>query len=200
MTDDRLYAPAALRNRGPILDVLRAVLPDTGVVLEIASGSGEHVVYFAAHWPALIFQPTDPDPGAVRSIAAWVDAAGVANVRPPLLLDAAAPQWPVSVADAIVCINMIHISPWAAAEGLLRRAGAMLSAGAPLYLYGPFRRHVAPWAESNEAFDHDLRVRNPAWGVRQLETVADLAAAHGFGPPHIVEMPANNLSVIFRRV
>ena len=198
MTDPRRFAPAAARNRDPILAALRDVLPGRGVVLEVASGSGEHAVHFAAAFPALTFQPSDPDADARASIDAWAE--GVANIRPALALDAAASSWPVEGADAVVCINMIHIAPWSACEGLTRGAAAILPAGAPLVLYGPFKRGGRHTAPSNAEFDADLRARNPEWGVRNLEDVAALAAASGFGPPQVTEMPANNLVVVFRRV
>jgi hypothetical protein len=200
MTDHRQQAPAAARNRDPILAVLRSVLPQSGTVLEIASGSGEHSVHFARALPGLIFQPSDPNPEARLSIAAWVADSGLANLRPPLALDAASPPWTVTVADAVLCINMIHISPWAATEGLVRGAAAALPSGGPLYLYGPYRRAGVTTAPSNEAFDQDLRRRDPAWGLRDLEAVAALAAAAGFSGPAVTEMPANNLSVVFRRL
>lgn len=199
MTDARLHAPATARNRDPILEVLRAVLPARGRVLEIASGSGEHVVHFAVDLPALTFVPSDPNAEARASIAAWTAETGVGNVVAPMALDAACPPWPIDHADAIVCINMIHISPWAATEGLFAGASAILPAGAPLCLYGPYKRNGRHTAPSNETFDGWLRGQNPEWGVRDLERVADLADAAGFGPPEIVEMPANNLVVIFRR-
>lgn len=200
MTDPRRHAPATARNRDPILEVLRGVLPDRGLVLEIASGSGEHAVHFARALPGLAFQPSDPDPDALASIAAWGAESGLPNLRPPLLLDAAATAWPAEAADAILCINMIHISPWRATEGLMAGAARLLAPGAPLILYGPYRRDGVPTAPSNEAFDASLRERDPAWGLRQLEDVAVLAESAGFGPPGVVEMPANNLSVVFRRL
>lgn len=196
-TDSRRSAPAAARNRDPILEVLRRILPASGLLLEVASGTGEHAIHFAAALPALTFQPSDPDPGARASIDAWASA--VPNIRPALALDAAAPDWPVAAADAVLCINMVHISPWSATCGLMRGAAAILPPGAPLILYGPYRRDGAHTAPTNAAFDADLRARNPAWGVRDLEAVADLAATHGFGPPEVVSMPANNLIVVFRR-
>ena len=199
MTDHRQHAPAAARNRDPILAVLREVLPRAGTVLEIASGSGEHILHFAQALPDLTFQPSDPNPEARQSIAAWAAESGLANLRPPLALDAAAPPWPIAAADAVLCINMVHISPWAATEGLMRAAAAILPPGAPLYLYGPYRRAGVPTAPSNEDFDRSLRSRDPAWGLRDLETVAALAAAAGFSGPAVTEMPANNLSVVFRR-
>ncbi len=199
MTDKRLYYTATERNRDPILEILRRILPKSGVVLEIASGSGEHIVHFARHLPDLSFQPTDPDPKAVESIAAWAEHEGLQNIRPPLLFDAAAPNWPVAKADAILCINMIHISPWAATQGLLKHAGEMLPKGAPLYLYGPYRQQGVETALSNESFDQSLKSRNAEWGLRYVEDVAELAASHGFGPAETVPMPANNLSVVFRK-
>lgn len=200
MTDRRLEYPATMRNRDVILDVLRGVLPASGLVLEIASGSGEHVVHFARAFPDLTFQPSDPEDVALQSIAAWTQDSGAANVLPPLVLDAASDRWPIDSADAILCINMIHISPWRATEGLIRGAAKLLSAGAPLYLYGPYRRADVTTAPSNEAFDASLKSRNPEWGLRDLEAVAELALAEGFSEPLITEMPANNLSVVFRRV
>jgi SAM-dependent methyltransferase len=199
MEDDRLFAPATQRNRDPILGVLRDVLPVTGMVLEIASGSGEHVVHFARHLPQLTFQPTDPDPAALRSIAAWVQASRLPNILPPLVLDVGVAPWPVVSADALVCINMVHISPWRATLALLAGAAALLVPGAPLYLYGPYRQKGVATAPSNEAFDRNLRDRNPEWGLRDLEAVADAARSAGFSAPAITPMAANNLSVLFRR-
>jgi SAM-dependent methyltransferase len=199
MTDPRLFAPAAARNRGPILDVLREALPPSGLVLEIASGTGEHVAHFAAALPDLTFQPSDPGAPERASILGWIAASGAKNILAPLALDAAALPWPVSTADAILCINMIHISPWAATEGLFDNAARLLPDGGPLVLYGAYKRGGAPAAPGNVAFDEMLRRQNPEWGVRDLETVAALAARSGFGAPRIVEMPANNLSVVFRR-
>lgn len=200
MNDARRYAPAAARNREPILAALRGRLPAAGLLLEVASGSGEHAVHLAAAFPALAIQPSDPDPDARASIAAWAAETGLANIRPPLALDAAAAAgWPLAHADAVLCINMIHIAPWAAAEGLLRGAARILQPGAPLVLYGPFRRGGAHTAPSNEAFDASLRAQDPRWGVRDLEEVAELAATQGFGAPEVVPMPANNLTVVFLR-
>lgn len=199
MTDARFHAAAAARNRAPILAVLRMVLPPRGRVLEIASGSGEHVVHFAADLPGLTFIPSDPSAEARASIAAWTAETGVGNVVAPLALDAATTPWPIARADAVVCINMIHIAPWAAAEGLFIGAAAVLPAGAPLCLYGPYRRDGRQTAPSNETFDVWLHDQNPAWGVRDLETVADLADLAGFDAPEIVDMPANNLCLTFRR-
>ncbi len=195
----RQFAPATQRNRDPILAVLREVLPAQGLVLEVASGSGEHAVHFAAAFPNLTFQPSDPDPAALASIDAWASESALPNLRPAIRLDAMAPRWPVTQADAILCINMIHISPWAATEGLVRQAGQLLLAGGPLYLYGPYRQHDVPLAASNAVFDDSLRRRNPKWGLRELEAVAELASAAGFGEPAVTAMPANNLSVVFRK-
>ena len=197
--DDRQYAPAATRNRGPILNVLGLILPSSGPVLEVASGTGEHVVHFAQAFPMVTWQPSDPSNEARRSIDAWIAAVGLKNVRPPLDLDAACDSWPIDHAAAVVCINMIHISPWASTEGLMRGAGRILDAGAPLYLYGPFRQPARALASSNAAFDEDLRGRDPRWGLRDLVEVAACAGTHGFVLDRVVEMPANNLSVIFRR-
>jgi hypothetical protein len=195
----RREAPAVARNRQPILDVLQQHLPKQGLVLEIASGTGEHTAHFAASLPDLTFQPSDPDDDARASIDDWARTLGLANVRPALVLDASAATWPIERADAIACINMIHISPWAATIGLMAGAARLLPAEGLLYLYGPFHRDGKPTAPSNHAFDLDLRRRNPAWGIRHIEDVIALAATHGFAAPAIVEMPANNLSLIFRR-
>jgi len=200
MADDpRLSAPAALRNRAPILDVLREVLPPAGTVLEVASGTGEHAVHFARALSALTWQPSDPSPEARESIAGWAEHEGLANVRPPLSLDAASPGWPLARADAVVCINMIHISPWVACIGLMAGAGRVLGRGAPLVLYGPFRRADRPLEPSNAAFDADLKRRDPRWGLRDLAEVEAAAAGQGLRLERVVEMPANNLSVVFRR-
>ena len=197
--DPRRSAPHVARNAAPIADLLRQVLPERGMVLEIASGTGEHALHFARAFPALRWQPSDPDPVALRSIAAWREAAGTANVMPPLQLDAAAAEWPVEAADAILCINMVHISPWGATEGLMRGAGRLLAPGAPLILYGPYRRAGVPTAPSNEAFDASLRSRNPEWGLRALETVQSEAERNGLAFERLWEMPANNLTVLFRK-
>jgi SAM-dependent methyltransferase len=197
--DPRLYAPAVARNRGPILAVLRAVLPPSGLVLEVASGSGGHAAFFAEALPHLRWQPSDNDQRALDSIAGFRTAGPVPNLLPPLRLDAEAPTWPVQAADAVVCINMIHIAPWRACGGLMAGASRILPAGGLLYLYGPFMergRHTAP---SNEAFDADLRARDPRWGVRDLDAVAEVARRHGLALEQTITMPANNRSVILRR-
>ncbi len=199
MSDDRLTSPAAARNRGPILDVLRRVLPAAGTVLEVASGTGEHAVFFAEGLPRLDWQPTDADPSNLRSIAAWSATIQAANLSPPVLLDAADPQaWPVRHASAVLAINLIHIAPWAAACGLFAGAAAILPAHGPLVLYGPFREGGRHTAGSNAAFDAELRARNPDWGVRDLDAVAELAAGNRFVLQERVAMPANNLIVVFR--
>lgn len=197
--DSRQFAPATQRNREPILAVLRDVLPAQGLVLEVASGSGEHAVHFAAAFPNLTFQPSDPDQAALASIDAWGRESALPNLHPAIRLDATAPRWPIAAADAILCINMIHISPWAATEGLIRQAAQLLPTGGPLYLYGPYRQHDVPLAASNAVFDDSLRRRNPKWGLRELDAVAELARAAGFGEPVVTAMPANNLSVVFRK-
>ena len=200
MTDRRLEYPATARNRDAILAVLRGILPVSGLVLEIASGSGEHAVHFARAFPDLAFQPSDPEDAALLSIAAWTQDSGLTNIRPPVMLDAMSDRWPVMAANAILCINMIHIAPWRASEGLFHGAAKLLPAGAPLYLYGPYRHADVVTAPSNEAFDESLKVRNPQWGLRDLEAVTALAHDNGFSGPTITEMPANNLSVVFRRM
>jgi hypothetical protein len=198
MNDRRLSSAAAARNCGPILDVLRAVLPLKGLALEIASGAGEHIVHFAKHLPALRFCPSDPNPEARESTLAWIAFSGVTNVMAPLALDAAKRPWPIAHADAIICINMVHISTWSATEGLFNSARTILPAGAPLYLYGPYKRGGAHTAHSNVEFDLSLRARNASWGVRDLEEVVDCGTRNGFAGPEIIEMPANNLSLVFR--
>ncbi|MFC0401231.1 DUF938 domain-containing protein [Paraburkholderia rhizosphaerae] len=197
--DAREHAPAAERNRDPILTVLRGVLPPSGTVLEIASGTGQHAIHFAAAFPGLIWQPSDADAGARASIAAWTAHAGLTNVRPPLDLDVCRQPWGVGAADAVVCINMIHISPWAASEALIDGAARALKSGGVLVLYGPYRRGGAHTAPSNEAFDQQLRSRNPAWGVRDMEAIVRLADAAGFVSGEPIAMPANNFSIVFRK-
>ncbi len=175
--DARQFAPSAARNRDPIWAVLRPELPASGLVLEVASGSGEHTVHFARlAGPQIVFQPSDPDAPARASIDAWAATSGLSNILPALALDAAADAWPIARADVVVCINMIHIAPWASTVGLVRGAARVLPPGGLLFLYGPYRRGGRHTAPSNAAFDADLRRRNPAWGVRDLEAVADLAS------------------------
>ena len=193
-------SPSVARNREPILAVLKPRLPKRGVVLEIAAGGGEHAVYFAAALPGLQWRPTDPDPQALASIAAWRDQAASPNLLPPLRLDASDPDaWPVDRIDAAVNINMIHISPWAATVGLMTGVGRRLPPGGVLFLYGPFVEAGVETAPSNLAFDLDLKRRNPAWGVRRLDDVAAVAARHGLGLSERIAMPANNLAVFFRK-
>jgi SAM-dependent methyltransferase len=193
-------APAAGRNREPILAVLRGWLPQAGLVLEVASGSGEHAVWFAGALPGLTWQPTDRDEAALASIAAWRVQSGLANVQPPALLDASAPaSWPVARADAIVAINMIHISPWASTLGLMAGAARVLTPGGVLFLYGPYRVGGAHTAPSNADFDASLRARDAKWGVRDLEDVAAAADAAGLDLAAQITMPANNFSVVFRK-
>jgi SAM-dependent methyltransferase len=174
-------------------------LPATGTVLEIASGTGQHAIHFAAALPHLVWQPSDLDDEARASIAAWTAHSGLANVRPPLALDVRDASWGIEAAAAIVCINMIHISPWASAQALIGGAGRLLGAGGVLVLYGPYRRGGAHTAPTNAAFDEQLQRRNPAWGVRDMEDVVALADAAGFDADEPVEMPANNFSLVFRK-
>lgn len=196
MNDARREAPAVARNRAPLLDVLRGVLPARGLVLEVASGTGEHCAHFAAALPGLTFQPTEPDPDGRASVDAW--CAGLPNVLPALAMDAAAETWPVDHADAVLCINMAHIAPWAATEGLLRGAARVLAPGGPLVLYGPWIRAGVETAPGNLDFDANLRERNPAWGLRRLEDLVTAAGAD-FAAPEVIEMPANNVTLVLRR-
>jgi SAM-dependent methyltransferase len=197
--DPRLYHAHVARNRAPILDVLKRVLPPSGLVVEIASGSGEHAAFFAQALPGISWRPTDVDATTLASSAAHRAAAGLPNLLPPMRLDTTAEQWPVAQADAIVCNNMIHISPWAVTEGLMCGASRVLRSGGILFLYGPYKidgRHTAP---SNEEFDASLRARNVEWGIRDLGDVTGLAGRCGFALVETVPMPANNLSVVLRR-
>ncbi|MDR6380998.1 DUF938 domain-containing protein [Paraburkholderia caribensis] len=195
----RQHAPSAERNREPILAVLERVLPATGTVLEIASGTGQHAIHFAAALPGLVWQPSDLDGEARASIAAWTAHSGLTNVRPPLAIDVRDASWGIEAAAAIVCINMIHISPWASAQGLIGGAGRLLGPGGVLFLYGPYRRGGAHTAPTNAAFDDQLQSRNPAWGVRNMEDVVALAEAAGFDADGPIAMPANNFSLVFRK-
>jgi Protein of unknown function (DUF938) len=194
-----LTAPAAERNKGPILTVLKGVLPASGLVLEIASGTGQHVVHFAQGMPHLTWQPSDPDLDLRASIRAWIAQTGLSNVRAPLDLDVCRQPWPIKAADAVVCINMVHIAPWPATTALMAGAARLLPAAGALVLYGPFRcdgRHTAP---SNVAFDRSLRSSNPDWGIRDLEAVSREASRSGLELQDVAAMPANNLCVVFRR-
>lgn len=200
MTQDRRrVAPATARNREPILEVLREVLPRSGRVLEVASGTGEHAIHFAAALQGLVWQPSDPDPEALASIASWRDEAAPANLLEPLALDAASSTWPAGPFEAVVCINMIHISPWASTEGLMAGAAKVLGRGRPLVLYGPCRRTDRPLEPGNAAFDEDLKRRNPAWGLRSVDSVRACALEHDLAFERLVEMPANNLMLVFQR-
>jgi SAM-dependent methyltransferase len=191
------HAPAADRNKEHILGVLREFLTEPAFVVTIAEGSGQHVVHFAKHLPDVTFLPTDTDPDAVASIAAYVDAAGCTNVRPATLLDAVSDEWPIERADLIVCINMIHISPWSATEGLFRGAARILPPGGFLITYGPYRFSGKFLAPSNEEFDASLRARNAEWGVRDVDDLELVAAAFGMEIEGTVPMPANNHCIVF---
>jgi len=198
---NRFSAPAAQRNRGPILEVLRRVLPAAGRVLEIASGSGEHAVYFARALPALVWQPSEVDAESRASVSAWIAYEKLPNVLAPLALDVTRAGWASAVdgIDALYCANLIHIAPWEACLGLLDGAGALLGAGAPLVLYGPYMRGGMHTAASNASFDASLRRQDPRWGVRDLDVVSAEAVSRGFSLDDEVQMPANNLVVVFRK-
>lgn len=208
MSDRRFYeapaegprrsAPAALRNRGPIAKLLREWLPRAGLVLELASGTGEHAIYFAQRFPHLDWQPSDINADALASIAAWRAAAGLGNVREPIALDAAG-DWPIASADAVLCINMVHISPWNAALGLIDGAARVLRRGGPLILYGPWLKADVATAPSNLAFDADLKSRDPQWGLRRVEDFAVAAAKSGLELEQTCSMPANNFMLLLRR-
>jgi hypothetical protein len=193
------HAPATGRNREPIAAVLTEELPRTGLVLEVASGTGEHAVHFARTFPDLRWQPSDPDPEARASIEAWREEAALPNLLPPLALDATGADWPIERADAVLCINMVHISPVAATEGLLAGAALLLEPGAPLVLYGPYFESAVETAPSNLAFDRDLRSRNPEWGLRSVEWLDELAERAGFRRTRRVAMPAHNLTLVYRK-
>jgi hypothetical protein len=195
----RRSAPAALRNREPIAEVLGKWLPPSGLVLEIASGTGEHAVYFAERFPNLDWQPSDVHPDALTSIGGWRAESGLLNLLPAVTLDAASPDWPIERADAVLSINMVHISPWASALGLLDGAVRLLSAGAPLILYGPWLKDDIPTAPSNLDFDADLKRRDPQWGLRRVEEFAAAAGERGIDLAQTVPMPANNLMLLLRR-
>jgi Protein of unknown function (DUF938) len=210
--DLRQFAPATQRNREPILAVLQQVLPQQGLVLEIASGTGEHAVFLAPQLFPRYWLPSDAVPEALDSIRAWQNHQPTARLLPPIALEASQADWPAKAKaaiathqeedvslSAIVNINMIHISPWSATQGLIAGAEALLPVGGVLYLYGPYRQKDVPTALSNEAFDVSLRSRDPAWGLRNLEDIVDLAAQHGLHLQDIIAMPANNLSVMFER-
>lgn len=192
------HAPATARNTVPIAEVLALELPKNGTVLEVASGSGEHAVAFARAFADLTWQPSDPEPDALASIQSWSNEAALANILPPIRLDAAA-AWPDAEYAAILCCNMVHISPWAATVGLVSGAATHLLKSNPLILYGPYLEDDVPTAPSNLAFDRSLKARNPAWGIRKLADLDELAANNGFSRTARYEMPANNLTLIYRR-
>ena len=198
-SEARRSAPAALRNREPIAEVLRDWLPESGLVLEIASGTGEHAVFFAERFPRLEWQPSDVHRDALSSIAGWRDEVRLPTVRAPLVIDAASESWPIDRADAVLSINMVHISPWASALGLIQGAARLLATGAPLIMYGPWLKDDMPTAESNLAFDADLRMRDPEWGLRRVEDFAAAAARQGLRLEETRTMPANNLMLLLRR-
>ncbi len=193
-------SPATARNREPILEALRPRLPPGARVLEVASGAGEHAMFLASALPQVSWQPTDRDPEALASIAAWRAQAGLANLAEPIRLDAAAAaSWPSGPVDAIVCINMVHISPWAATEGLMAGAARLLTPGGKLILYGPYLEAQVATAASNLSFDESLKSRDPAWGIRELSKVSELAESHGLSFAERIAMPANNLIVMFEK-
>ncbi len=198
--DLRQHAPAALRNRDLIVDVLLNHLPRSGLLLEIASGSGQHCVRFGERLPAHVIQPSDPSPQARASIDAWIASSGLTNVKPALDIDASRADWPIAHAEAVLCINMIHISPWRASAGLFAGAAKCLGPGGLLYTYGPYLQGGAHTSASNAAFDADLRRQNAEWGIRPIEGLSELAQSRGFSAAAIVPMPANNFSLIFRRL
>jgi len=195
------HFPATARNRDFIADVLKRYLPSSGTVLEIGSGSGEHCVYFSGLFPHLDWQPSDPDPLNLDSIQAWIDAerSEATNIHPPLAINASDIILPLESADAIMCANVIHISPWDATQGLMRLAGALMPQDGILYLYGPYKIGGAHTAPSNESFDHSLRSQNETWGVRDFEGVCAEAEKNGLAIVDRIEMPSNNQSVIFRK-
>jgi SAM-dependent methyltransferase len=194
----RRSAPAALRNREPIAEVLRGWLPESGLVLEIASGTGEHAVFFAEHFPEVEWQPSDVDPSALASIAAWREATNLPNIREPIALDASLPDWPLGHADAVLSINMVHISPWASALGLIDGAARVLPPGRPLILYGPWLKADVPTVPSNLQFDAELKARDPEWGLRRVEDFAAAAEQKGFKLEQVRSMPANNMMLLLR--
>jgi SAM-dependent methyltransferase len=196
LDDGRWFAASAERNKGPILAVLERILPRAGLVLEIGSGTGQHVVHFAKALPQLTWQPSDSDAAFRESVQLWIDRENLGNVRAPVDLDVLRFPWPATQADAILCINMIHVAPWAATEALLMGAKNVLTRGGVLFLYGPYRRFGRHTAPSNEAFDAQLRANDPSWGLRNLEAVVELAGTAGFDLVEIVDMPANNFSVV----
>lgn len=197
--DRRCFSHSTERNRDPILEVLKRVLPETGTVVEIGSGTGQHAAFFVPLFPELEWQPTDIEPELVVSIDAWRHEVQAPNLLPAIHLDVLEMPWPVIEADAVVSCNMIHIAPWVCCEALIAGAAEVLPSGGVLFLYGPFQVGGVHISASNTAFDLDLRSRNPEWGVRNLDDVAEQALERGFQLAETVRMPANNLSVIFNR-
>jgi SAM-dependent methyltransferase len=197
LANDRLVSPSAERNKAPIGEVLSQVLPECGVVLEVGSGTGQHVVQFAQAMPNLIWQPSERDADCLRSIRAWLSVEQPPNVRPPLHLDVSALPWPVDSAAAVVCINMVHIAPWSATEALFQGSGSLLRGGGLLCLYGPFQRQGRHTSPSNKSFDALLRRQDPEWGVRDLDDVSLVADRAGFNLLQTHEMPSNNLTLVF---
>lgn len=197
--DGKWFTPSAERNKNPILDVLARVLPRRGVVLEIASGTGQHIIHFAKALSGLTWQPSDADADLRKSIGLRIEQEHLANANTPLDLDVTRLPWPLQAAEAVVCINMIHVAPWSATQALFDGAKALLPVQHVLFLYGPYRRFGQHTSESNEQFDSDLRAHNPEWGLRDLEAVSEVAFARGFVLSEVVEMPANNFSLVFKR-
>ena len=196
---EQRHAPATMRNRDAIVAVLKDILPASGLILEVASGTGEHIVYFGRTFPDLTFQPSDPDPACCESIIAWTKREAVSNVLPPLQLDAQAREWDVRKPAAILCINMVHISPWESSIGLFQKAGALLDPGAPFYLYGPYLRADVETAPDNLAFERSLKSRELRWGLRDVADMDALAEQNGFERESLTEMPANNISLVYRK-
>lgn len=201
--DARLHAPATERNRDVILDVLKAHLPTGGALLEVASGTGQHAAHFAPHFPGLDWQPTDIEPHHIDSINAWREHTGTDNLRPGRHLNVMQADWPVGHLTGpimgLTAINLIHIAPFEVTEALVAGAADHVADGGVFFLYGPYKKGGAHTSESNEAFDQSLKSRNPAWGVRDMEVVTELATGAGFSDPHVIAMPANNFSLIFRK-
>lgn len=214
-TDKKLYAPATERNRDVLLEVFRVHLPGSGTLVEVASGTGQHAAHMASHLQPLYWQPSDIEPDKLDSINAWAAESAnksgpksgpkpnTDNILPAVQFNVLEDEFtdlkvptPINV---IAAINLIHIAPWSVAEALVHKASATLDAGGTLFLYGPYRRGGMHTSPSNQSFDTSLRSRNNSWGVRDLEAVAELALGHGFDDPAIIEMPANNLSLVFKR-
>lgn len=198
--DQRRSAPSALRNREAIASILQSVLPDSGIILEIGSGTGEHVIHFAEKFSNLTFQPTERDPVKLESIIVWIEETKLPNIRHPFAFDLLEDDAPIEKADAVISANVIHIAPWAATIALFKLAGQLLPSDAPLFFYGPFLQQGVETSQGNLDFDAKLHAENPGGGLRHIDDMTALGLEHGFTPPMIIEMPANNLSVIFRKV